>query len=582
MKNSVFPRTARVFFPARHIVLAVFLALAPLVRAQTFTWSTTAATGNMTSGTNWSGGNAPAASGNAISFTTSTTGNVVNDFSSLSVTGITLQGNATQFTISGNPITLAGGISVSGTMTIPVISAELIMSGTQTISTPNGASLTISGVISGSGGITKTAGGAGVLLLTGANTFSGGFQQNNGTVRLAGAGTLGSSSGSVNISGGTLDLNGTSQTVGLFNGGGTVHNNATGTASTLTIGNGDANGGGFSGTLADNSSGTGTVALVKTGSGTQVLSGASTYSGGTTVNAGTLQLGTEANQALGTGAVTVNSGGTLHLDRNTLANNLTLNGGTLAGDNGFGDILNGTVSLTATSTVSNEYSMALTNTVSGAGGLTKVNSGTLTLSGANTYTGATSVTAGTLLVNGSLADTTVTVSSGATLGGGGTLGGPTTIESGATLAPGNSPGLLTFDSTLTLNSGSTSIFEIDGTDRGSTYDAVDVTGLTTLAGTLALNFGSMIADGTTLGLFGFNSGSTGSFFSVTAEGAYAGIFANNAGTWTLTIGDQTLTFSQSTGDLSFAAAVPEPGTYAVIVAALALGAAFVLRRHRLV
>jgi autotransporter-associated beta strand protein len=79
---------------------------------------------------------------------------------------------------------------------------------------------------------------------------------------------------------------------------------------------------------------------------------------------------------------------------------------------------------------------------SGTGGsLTKIGTGTLTLSGTNTYTGATAVNAGKLLVDGSIASSSnVTVNAGATLGGHGNV---SSISGAGAIAPGNSPGILT-------------------------------------------------------------------------------------------------------------------------------------------
>lgn len=183
-----------------------------------------------------------------------------------------------------------------------------------------------------------------VLTLTNsANDFTGAVNLIRGVIRMsdgAANGTLGASSNAFNFTTAAnisvLDLFGSNQSIGALNGTSAtnhfVQNNRAGTTATLTVGNGDASGS-FAGVLRDygalpagNASmneatytGDGAtdakLALVKTGAGTQVLTGVNTFSGGTVVNGGVLQVGVgntgQSSATLGAGGFTVNNGGTL-------------------------------------------------------------------------------------------------------------------------------------------------------------------------------------------------------------------------------------------------------------------------------
>jgi MYXO-CTERM domain-containing protein len=167
------------------------------------------------------------------------------------------------------------------------------------------------------------------------------------------------------------------------------------------------------------------------------------------------------------------------------------------------------------------------------------------------------------------------VQSGGVLGGSGTVGS-LIVLSGGELAPGSSPGVLSA-STLSLNSGSLTTLEIDGLTRGTGYDGLNVSGAVTYGGTLAFDFGSLFVTGShVFDLFNFGSES-GDFSAVSLGGLYSGSLSFDSGDlWSLTSGNNTWSFSQSTGDLTLTV-VPEPG--AALLGGLGLLALLRRRRH---
>ncbi len=207
----------------------------------------------------------------------------------------------------------------------------------------------------------------------------------------------------------------------------------------------------------------------------------------------------------------------------------------------------------------------------------KAGTGTLVLTGNNTYTGSTTVTGGTLVVNGSLANTAVSVADGATLGGSGTIGGLVTFADGATLAPGNSPGTMTFTNGLTLNDGAILDFQLGspGGIAGVDSDLIVVSG-----GTLS---GSASANGITLNLSDLGDFGAGTYDLIRYSGATtdsfdAGDFHVGTGIsgYTYTFG---FNFAGDTLQLTATSAVPEPATYAALLGALVLGLASWRRRR---
>ncbi len=377
----------------------------------------------------------------------------------------TTRANAITFTGGDNKITfgnstsgLTGNVDVTGSLTFDQSANDV----------------TVDNTITGTGSVAKT--GTATVTLSGVNTYSGGTTVSAGTLAAGSSSAFGTGNVAV-ASGATLDVNGQGLIVGTLSDvsdeGGVVKNGGA-TDATLTLGN-DDDSTTFSGTIED---GAHALALVKQGSASFTLSGANTYSGGTTVNAGTIAI--TNSDALGTGLLVLKEGTTLELDGTgiDLANDITVEG-----DPTF------TVATGNTDTISGAISDGAT-----PGDVVKDGDGTLILSGTNSYTGATTVSAGTLDVTGSIASSSLTtVNSGGTLRGTGTVG-DTEVKSGGTFAPGAAGvagGSTTVTGTLTFDAGSTYFVAVSP----SSASYANVSGTASLHGTVHADFdtGSYLA-----------------------------------------------------------------------------------------
>ena len=202
--------------------------------------------------------------------------------------------------------------------------------------------VTIASAISGSDRmLTKAGAGAGVLTLSGNNTFSGGVNLETGTLRIENASALGT--GTLTQSSGTTLQVATTGTIvnqmslrnvsvlqtATFTGNVALNNATFEVASGQTAA--------FSGVLSN------TGGITKTGTGRQLLTGNNTFTGGVIVEAGTLELaGTEGNKAGGsTSTVSVASGATLLVSQSSQFNSaaaVTLSGGTIQRGSGVSEV----------------------------------------------------------------------------------------------------------------------------------------------------------------------------------------------------------------------------------------------------
>jgi autotransporter-associated beta strand protein len=435
-------------------------------------------------GANWVGGVAPI-TGDALIFsgTKRLTSNT-NNFSDLTTfSGITFDIAAGAFTLSGNPITLGGTVTTNSTNT-QTIDLAMALSASRTFNALAG-DLVVRGVMSGAGGLAKTGGNT--LTLTAANTYTGATTIAAGTLQLGNGGTTGSLSTSSSISNnGTLAFN---------------------RSNTITQGPD------FASVI------TGTGGITKLNTNTLVLNGTNTYTGATTVNAGTLRAGAAAGgQAFGNlSALTM---------ANTAGATLDLNGfdqtiGSLAGGGTTGG--NVTIGVNNLTLGGDNSSTLFGGAFTGTGNLTKVGNGTFTVTSQIPSLVTITISAGTLQI-----------------GNGGTTGqttSPSTVINNATYV---------WDRSANITHGDTSVISGTGVlvKRGSFTFTMNSTnsysgGTVIDAGTIALN--NALALGSTSGTLTVNTGGTLNLnnFSIAVgnlTGTGGTITSSVGGSRTLTIG----------------------------------------------
>ena len=408
---------------------------------------------------------------------------------------ITEKDGITDFSFSSgtNGVMSVGSIEGAGDYTIGG-SHDRFVVGSNNLSTTVSGTIVECGCLASS--LTKV--GTGTLTLTAANDYTGGTTISAGAIAIGN--TLALGTGAVTLDGGALKAAANNLSFGneirINTTGGTIDTGS----NTFTIAGNIVNGNGAG-------------ALVKSGTGTLVLTNANSYSGGTTLQQGTLRL--ENDDALGSGALTTLGSTVDYAAGVSIGNQIRLNSNTtkLNVDTG---------SATQSGVISQ---------LNGSRPLEKTGLGELILTGTNTYTGATTISAGKLTVFGgsALSNTArVTVANGATLN----------VANSETV--GSLGGVI--GSTVTLGN---SILTVGGDNSTSTFAGVisgdgalvkQGTGALTLSGNNTFTAGITLAAGT-LTLAHNSAAGTG---VITTTGSVLG-YANN-----VTIGNTVVIGSNKT------------------------------------
>jgi autotransporter-associated beta strand protein len=405
--------------------------------------------------------------------------------------GFTKSGDGTLVLSGSNSYT--GGTTISaGTLQLGAGSTGGSISGTisnQGVLVVNRSdNLTLSESISGAGSLVKN--GSGALILSGSNSYSGGTTISSGTLQAGHNSALGTGSITLGVSGTTASITFTSadaadRTISnsLASFAGSNWNTAFGSAVTgnLTFGNSTSVALGSTRTFTVNNSWTSFAnsftgngdGITKNGTGTLILLGANTYTGATTINAGTLQIGNGGSTGSLSTSSTITVNGTLAFNRSA-------------------DIVQGANFSTAA--------------ISGTGSIIQNGSGNLTLNAANTYAGGTTLNSGTLNINNASA-----IGTGTLTINGGTLNN--TSASAITLSTNNAQnwnGDFAYTGTNDLNLGSGNV-------------AMNATR------TVTVNGGNLTVGGSISGSGGLTKNGTGTLV-LSGSNTYNGTTTINAGT----------------------------------------------------
>jgi fibronectin-binding autotransporter adhesin len=489
-------------------------------------------------------------------------------------------GSAATFnaTAGNKKLTLgSSGLDMSGATVDLTLDCDIVLGSNQTWTVASGRTLTISATNStitngGSGATSLSKDGLGTIInnasvsYTGVTTISGGTftvatLANGGTNSGLGAATNAASN--LVFDGGTLRYTGAVKTIDrsftLTLAGAAIDGSGSGAltltggpslvytgsgARTLTL-TGSATGNTFGYILADNS---GATALVKSGTGSWILTGANTYTEATTINAGTLQCGA-ASVIPSSSQVSIANAGSTIVNLNGFSQSI----GSLTGGGATGGNVNlGAATLTVGQ--DNTSPAAYSGQIYGAGGLTKTGTGTLTLNSANasynTFSGAVTITGGVI--------------SAAYLANGGSNSDIGAATNAAANIVFNGGALRYFGSGASINRS----FTINTT--GGSIDASG-SGALTLSGGPALAYGG---SGTrTFTLAGSNTGSNTFGYVLADNGGATSLSKSGDGKWILS-GANTYTGATTVnaGTLAAGAVTSAFGSNSAVTIANASGA----------